>query len=346
MLSFSHLVMANWILISDTKDQKTYADVMSMKFHGDVVRVWTYQDYSQPNKGSLSVRMLMEIDCKKKLFHPLYITAFKNSNLAGDSENADLSKKVGWEKISQKDSDATGIEKLACNYQTGTHDWKQINLTEDAQFFSDFNSRIVNGDSVKVTEYQNYMKPFIDGSYSAKSEIEYDCKKESLKVSYHMTFSGKDLRGELISFTLPDELTKPTGILKNSIMNATMQLVCEKQMNGISAKPEWILINSNEGLNNYIDYASIRKTSNKVMMWDMSDYKKPQESGGVKYLSSALRYEYDCQEKTIKLTSYIAYEGNMGVIPVSINHNVDVKTSQVMPNTTGQDKWEIACGSR
>jgi len=165
-------------------------------------------------------------------------------------------------------------------------------------------------------------------------------------VYRHMTFSGKDLRGELISFTLPDEATKPTSILKNSIMNATMQLVCEKQMNGISAKPEWILINSNEGINNYVDSASIRKTSNKVKMWEMSDYKTPQVSEAIKYLSSAGQSEYDCQEKTIKLISYIAYEGNMGVIPVTINNNVGLNLSQVMPNTRGEALWEIACGSK
>jgi hypothetical protein len=112
-----------------------------------------------------------------------------------------------------------------------------------------------------------------------------------------------------------------------------------------SALAEWTFTGGG-GLNYdlYVDYGSIRKNGNKVKMWEMQNFKTLQEAGGVKYLSAASQYEYDCQEETMGQIAIIAYEENMAVTSVSHDEFVRVKTSPVPPNSIAMFMWKIACG--
>ena len=112
-----------------------------------------------------------------------------------------------------------------------------------------------------------------------------------------------------------------------------------------SALAEWTYTGGG-GLNYdiYVDYGSIRKNGNKVKMWEMSNFKTLQEAGGIKYLSTVSQYEYDCQEETMGQTAIIAYEGNMGVTPISHDEFVRVKPAPVPPNSIATIMWKIACG--
>ena len=78
---------------------------------------------------------------------------------------------------------------------------------------------------------------------------------------------------------------------------------------------EWTRFYKNNEIAQYVDYESIRKTSNGRRMWILSDYKSAQTyylRGGFKYLSDARLDEFDCVGERRRLLSVYYYSGVMG----------------------------------
>ena len=70
-----------------------------------------------------------------------------------------------------------------------------------------------------------------------------------------------------------------------------------------SAMAEWVELGTSQDETGtiYANPATIRKSGNKVKMWDLTDYKTAQEVTGKQYMSSKSQIEYDCKEEQTRL---------------------------------------------
>ena len=81
-----------------------------------------------------------------------------------------------------------------------------------------------------------------------------------------------------------------------------------------SAVAEWVYIveNKTTGASYYINSDIIRKSSNKVKVWELVDLNKAVNSIDKKYISAKLHTEYDCKEEQTRILYSVLYTGNMG----------------------------------
>ncbi len=112
-----------------------------------------------------------------------------------------------------------------------------------------------------------------------------------------------------------------------------------------SAMAEWVAIATADGIISYANPATIRKSGNKVKMWSLIDFNSVQEDAGDKFLSSKSQNEYDCKEERIRTLYFSWHSENMGGGDVVyIDRKPDKNWDPVMPESTGENLWKIACG--
>ena len=112
------------------------------------------------------------------------------------------------------------------------------------------------------------------------------------------------------------------------------------------AMAEWTYLTSGEdnAYDVYIDKAAIRKRGNVAKMWDLTDFKAPQEAVGGSFLSSKLLKEYDCVEIRFRLLTLAHFSDNMGSGQVNANHQYDDKDwRDIAPGSMGMRLLKAAC---
>lgn len=113
-----------------------------------------------------------------------------------------------------------------------------------------------------------------------------------------------------------------------------------------SAAAKLVEIGSDETITIYADPTTIRKVGNKVIMWEVGDFKTANKSGGKSFVSMKKQQEYDCKEKQIRTLHIILYSDNMGKGEVVHTVNKPRDWEPVAPNSYGEFLWRTACGKR
>lgn len=97
--------------------------------------------------------------------------------------------------------------------------------------------------------------------------------------------------------------------MKNVFLVLMLVSICS------NARAEWVYVAETEkdikvknAFIAYADPATIRKTSNRVKMWSLYDYKLPQKSG---VISVRQKNEYNCTEKKRRQLFLAVYSGKM-----------------------------------
>ena len=115
-----------------------------------------------------------------------------------------------------------------------------------------------------------------------------------------------------------------------------------------SAMAEWVEIGSNDfiGSTFYADTGTISKSSNKVKMWVMYDYKTAHDAGEDfgKYMSTKSHNEYDCKETKVRVTYQARFSKNMGKGKKEVETSINFDWYPVEPDTHDELLWKIACG--
>ena len=62
---------------------------------------------------------------------------------------------------------------------------------------------------------------------------------------------------------------------------------------------EWTEVGGNDDRTTYADLSTIRKSGDKVKMWDLLDHKVAMTVGNTRYLSMTSQHEYDCELPSI-----------------------------------------------
>lgn len=115
-----------------------------------------------------------------------------------------------------------------------------------------------------------------------------------------------------------------------------------------NAIAEWTWLNGNDAYDSYLNIESIRRTGNKVKVWDLDNFKSIQtQANGKQFLSEITQIEYDCIEETKKLLAIVDYAGVMGSGEVTNTMTFsDNDNKPIIPNSIGEKKWKIVCGKK
>ena len=114
-----------------------------------------------------------------------------------------------------------------------------------------------------------------------------------------------------------------------------------------SVTAEWSVVGSNDEMNVYNDFSSIKKQVNKTKMWSMFDFKTVKMIENDSFLSQVFHYEYDCENETIKQLDFIWYSGNMksGDVVYS-QRNMNIEPISVTPESINEHLFKIACDKK
>jgi hypothetical protein len=80
---------------------------------------------------------------------------------------------------------------------------------------------------------------------------------------------------------------------------------------GMPAWAGWQIVGSNGVSNLFADNGPIRREGDKVRMWDMIDYREPQERDGMSYRSMKVEVEYDCEAQRYRNLSATLHVGRL-----------------------------------
>ena len=112
-----------------------------------------------------------------------------------------------------------------------------------------------------------------------------------------------------------------------------------------SVLAEWTEVDGNGDFTAYADRSTIRKSGNRVKMWDLTDFKVVKTVQGKSRLSGASQQEYDCKEETIKVLTFIWYSKNMGVGEVVYSSGtMHEEPIPMSPSSIGEALFKVACG--
>ena len=114
------------------------------------------------------------------------------------------------------------------------------------------------------------------------------------------------------------------------------------------ATAAWTRIGGTDRFDSYADRATIVKNGNLVKMWELRDYKVPNNAGGKPHLSSKLLFEFDCKDMRRRLISFDDYSGNMGngkVVITSADLGKSLGNLEPFdPGTHAEVIWKFGCG--
>ena len=107
---------------------------------------------------------------------------------------------------------------------------------------------------------------------------------------------------------------------------------------------EWTVVSFGDTHTGYADFSTIRKSDNRVKMWDLQDFKVVQTGIGKRFLSSVTFTEYDCKEETQRQLTFNWYSKNMGAGDVVYQSgNIHAEFEPAAPGSYGESFFKLAC---
>ena len=112
-----------------------------------------------------------------------------------------------------------------------------------------------------------------------------------------------------------------------------------------SVLAEWTDVGSSDNSTGYADFSTIRKSGNKVKIWNLIDFKVVQTTDGKRYLSTTAQNEYDCKEETWRNLAFIWYSKNMEQGEVVYSSGTVHEEPRPMPPNSGAKVFSSSvCG--
>lgn len=77
---------ADWLKVAETNESISYIDPATIRKEGNFRKAWEVKDWKQRTKdGVMSMRGLMEYDCREKRYRGLAISTYSGPMLAGQT---------------------------------------------------------------------------------------------------------------------------------------------------------------------------------------------------------------------------------------------------------------------
>jgi hypothetical protein len=115
-----------------------------------------------------------------------------------------------------------------------------------------------------------------------------------------------------------------------------------------NAAAEWTVVGGGDQIHApFADKATIRRNGATARMSGMYDFRKQDftpEGRGL--FSTVVLREYDCEERRVRLLSYIDFSGHMGTGTVVAAGIDPGRWEAVVPGALDEAYWKIACGGK
>ena len=114
-----------------------------------------------------------------------------------------------------------------------------------------------------------------------------------------------------------------------------------------AAQAEWTQIGvsrkADDAFTLYVDPATIQRNGNLVRMWDLQDFRQPQQVDGKTYFAEKTQIEFDCEAKKARILATIDCAGRMCTGKVVYSDADTSEWTAVGANTLGELEWKAAC---
>lgn len=110
------------------------------------------------------------------------------------------------------------------------------------------------------------------------------------------------------------------------------------------ALAEWTVGGNSEGLTYYIDRDSIQREGDSALMWNLTDYEKPQGWQGQAFYSSKAQFEYDCIGRRTRVMEEAGFSEHMGKGAQTYTVHGPRDWATAKPGSVAETRLGIACG--
>lgn len=118
----------------------------------------------------------------------------------------------------------------------------------------------------------------------------------------------------------------------------------------LSSRPayaDWMWIDKGKpGMTIYVNPDTIRRTGDRVKMWELFDFETAQKMARDPHLSFKMHSEYDCTEERKRELAVMFFAGNMGRSKVVYSNSTKEKWESVPLGSANHDLWIFACGKK
>lgn len=110
-----------------------------------------------------------------------------------------------------------------------------------------------------------------------------------------------------------------------------------------SALAQLVEIGNDKTITIHADPATIQRVGNKVIMWEVGDFKGANVAGGKSFRSMRKQQEYECKEKQIRTLRTILFSDSMGKGEVVHADHKPRNWEPISPGSYGDFLWRTAC---
>ena len=96
----------------------------------------------------------------------------------------------------------------------------------------------------------------------------------------------------------------------------------------------------------YVDYSSVQRVGNKVILWSLTDYKLAEDEGSIyQHLSYKTKIEFDCEGHHYKVLTYSQFSEGMGAGQLTYRSRDNPNVSgPVRSGSMAEASYKVACG--
>ena len=120
-------------------------------------------------------------------------------------------------------------------------------------------------------------------------------------------------------------------------------------MVSMNVSAEWTNVGGNvdDTRTVYVDFETLRKKDNNTKIWVLMDFKTVNQIKNVKILTMINRFEYNCNEETVRQLDFYLYSGNMGSGEIVFSQtNIKNEPQSMLPNSMNENVFKITCGKK
>lgn len=102
----------------------------------------------------------------------------------------------------------------------------------------------------------------------------------------------------------------------------------------------WQLIDEGADRSTYLDIRTVRRSGDRVIVWQRVEYPRPQRQG---HSETVTRWEYDCRNRTSELLRFVDWRADGTVVMSHTLSSSEREAEPVAPDSVEEDVLEIVC---
>lgn len=112
---------------------------------------------------------------------------------------------------------------------------------------------------------------------------------------------------------------------------------------GTAAAAEWVSLGDQGPAEVLVDKASVTRKGDLATMWSLQELKTPGSAGGASYVSLKRQDEFDCKDPRTRGVQISAYPQPKGEGKAVASEKGSGKWDKIVPGSTNEVLWKIAC---